>query len=138
MARNSDDESLLNGVTVIGGDGQKVGSVDAVYYDNETDRPEWVAVRSGLLGSRVTLVPISRTDHVGDQLRIPFDGVQLRNAPHHDPGGELSPSEERDLCRYYGIAVPGDDAESAATQEFALGAVHSDAPDPDYLDYRGL
>jgi sporulation protein YlmC with PRC-barrel domain len=137
MARNSDEQSLLNGATVIGGDGQKVGSVDAVYYDNGTDRPEWVAVRSGLLGSRVTLVPISRTDHVGDQVRIPFDKVQLRNAPHHDPSGDLSPAEEADLCRYYGIAYPDTDDASATTQEFTLGAdVDREPVDPDY--YRGL
>jgi hypothetical protein len=97
------DPGRLNGATVVGGDGEKLGNVDAVYYDNATDRAEWVAVRSGLFGTRVTLVPLRRADYTGDELRVPFDKVQLRNAPHHDPGNELSSTDEADLYRYYGI-----------------------------------
>src|SRR5689334_15888565 len=102
MAMDFDDAARLNSMTVVGGDGEKLGSVDAVYYDNATDRPEWVAVRSGLLGTRVTLVPLRRADRAGDELHVPFDKVQVKNAPHHDPGRELSPSDEADLYRYYG------------------------------------
>lgn len=103
MAMNIDDPNQLSGVTVIGGDGQKLGNVDAVYFDNATDRPEWVAVRSGLFGTRVTLVPLRRADYEEDALHVPFNKVQLRNAPFHDPGRELSAAEEADLYRYYGI-----------------------------------
>ena len=30
--------------------------VDAIYFDNDTNTPEWAAVKSGLFGSHVTLV----------------------------------------------------------------------------------
>jgi len=103
MSVNTNDPGQLNGTTVVGGDGEKLGNVDAVYYDNATDRAEWVAVRSGLFGTRVTLVPLRRADYTGNELRVPFDKVQLRNAPHHDPGNELSSTDEADLYRYYGI-----------------------------------
>ena len=103
MSVNMNDPAQLNGTTVVGGDGEKLGNVDAVYYDNATDRAEWVAVRSGLFGTRVTLVPLRRADYTGAELRVPFDKVQLRNAPHHDPGNELSSTDEADLYRYYGI-----------------------------------
>jgi sporulation protein YlmC with PRC-barrel domain len=103
MSVNMNDPAQLHGTTVVGGDGEKLGNVDAVYYDNATDRAEWVAVRSGLFGTRVTLVPLRRADYTGDELRVPFDKVQLRNAPHHDPGNELSFTDEADLYRYYGI-----------------------------------
>ena len=108
MSVNMNDPAQLNGTTVVGGDGQKLGDVDAVYYDNATDRAEWVAVRSGLFGTRVTLVPLRRADYTGDELRVPFDKVQLRNAPHHDPGNELSSTDEADLYRYYGIGPTAD------------------------------
>ena len=55
---------------------------------------------SGLFGTRVTLVPLRRADYTGNELRVPFDKVQLRNAPHHDPGNELSSTDEADLYRY--------------------------------------
>jgi hypothetical protein len=118
MAMNIDDPNQLSGVTVVGDDGQKLGSVDAVYYDNATDRPEWVAVRSGLFGTRVTLVPLRRADYDEDALRVPFNKIQLRNAPYHDPGRELSAAEEADLYRYYGIDYGTDDA--AATVEMRV------------------
>jgi hypothetical protein len=130
MTMNIDDPARLNGTTVIGGDGQKLGSVDAVYYDNATDRAEWVAVRSGLFGTRVTLVPLRRADYADDELRVPFDKVQLKNAPHHDPGRELSSSDEADLYRYYGIDYADDDA-SATTSEFAIGSADLDDDDHD-------
>ena len=128
MAMNIDDPNQLSGVTVVGGDGQKLGSVDAVYYDNATDQPEWVAVRSGLFGTRVTLVPLRRADYDEDALHVPFNKVQLRNAPYHDPGRELSASEEADLYRYYGIDydTSGDDA--AETVEMPIG--RPAAPEP--------
>ena len=125
MTMNIDDPASLNGTTVIGGDGQKLGSVDAVYYDNATDRPEWVAVRCGLFGTRVTLVPLRRADYANEELRVPFDKTQLKNAPHHDPGRELSPSDEADLYRHYGIDHT-DDA-SAATGELAIGDLSAGA-----------
>ena len=100
---NVDDPAHLDDLVVVGGDGEKVGRVDAVYYDNATDRAEWIAVRSGLFAARVTLVPLRRADRRGDELHIPYDKVQLRHAPHHDPGRELSASAEADLYRYYGV-----------------------------------
>ena len=120
MTMNIDDPARLDGATVIGVDGQKLGSVDAVYFDNASDRPQWVAVRGGLFGTRVALVPLRRADYVEEALRVPFDKVQLRHAPHHDTGRDLSAADEADLYRYYGIAFGADDA--AQTVEFRIDA----------------
>src|SRR3954468_6863140 len=120
MAMNIDDPNQLSGVNVVGDDGQKLGSVDAVYYDNATDRPEWVAVRSGLFGTRVTLVPLRRADYDEDALRVPFNKIQLRNAPYHDPGRELSAAQEADLYRYYGIDYDTSAAEAAEPVEMPV------------------
>jgi PRC-barrel domain len=126
MSVNMNDPGQLNGTTVVGGDGEKLGNVDAVYYDNATDRAEWVAVRSGLFGTRLTLVPLRRADYTGNELRVPFDKVQLRNAPHHDPGNELSSTDEADLYRYYGIDY-SDTAGFAATPHRDGGRSWGDA-----------
>jgi sporulation protein YlmC with PRC-barrel domain len=120
MTMNIDDPARLDGATVIGVDGQKLGSVDAVYFDNASDRPQWVAVRGGLFGTRVALVPLRRADYVEEALRVPFDKVQLRHAPHHDTGRDLSAADEADLYRYYGIDFGADD--SARTVEFRIDA----------------
>jgi stress response protein YsnF len=103
MAIDIDDPRRLKKAAVIGRDGRKLGTVAAVYYDNDTDRPAWVAVRTGLFGLDVSLVPLAAAHLRGDDLHVPFDKEQLRSAPHHDPGLELGPQDERDLFDHYGV-----------------------------------
>lgn len=54
------DPATMTGARVHGSDGAKLGKVDSIYYDNDTDRPEWAAVASGMFGSHVSLVPSTR------------------------------------------------------------------------------
>jgi uncharacterized protein (TIGR02271 family) len=103
MVINFDDPARLQGVFVFGGDGRKLGSVDSIYYDNLTARPEWVAVVSGLFGSHVSLMPLAQAEYAGGDLRVPYDKEQLKAAPHHNPGRELSPADEVELFHHYGI-----------------------------------
>ena len=103
MAISMETSSLLEGTLVRGSDDTKLGTVVAVYYDNDTDRPQWVTVRSGLFGSHVSVVPLLDAEFDGSELRVPYDKEKLRAAPHHNPGGELSPKDEEDLFRYYGL-----------------------------------
>jgi hypothetical protein len=79
------DPTAITGASVVGADGDKLGKVDAIYYDNETDKPEWAAVKSGLFGSHVTLVPLSRGNWDGDTLTVPFDKSALKTAPAPRP-----------------------------------------------------
>jgi len=108
VAISIDDPARLEGTQVRGGDGSKLGSVEAVYFDNDTDRPEWVSVRSGMFGSDVSIMPLRSADWDGRELRVPFDKQALKSAPHHDPGRDLSPRDEEDLFRHYGMAHDGD------------------------------
>jgi uncharacterized protein (TIGR02271 family) len=97
------DPTAITGASVVGADGDKLGKVDAIYYDNETDKPEWAAVKSGLFGSHVTLVPLSRGNWDGDTLTVPFDKSALKTAPHHDPNAAISATDEDELYRHYGL-----------------------------------
>lgn len=104
------DPARLEGMPVRGGDGNRLGTVEAVYVDNDTNRPEWVAVRSGLFGSYVSVVPLRTAELDGDELRVPYDRNALRSAPHDDPGHELSPDDEVDLFRHYRLEI-GDEGD---------------------------
>ena len=112
MAVNVSDPGTLRGMSVLGSDGDKLGKVDEVYLDNETERPEWAAVKTGMFGGNVSLVPMSAADLRGDELTVPFSKEQIKGAPHHDPGRELSPDDERELYAYYGLDH-GSDAPAA-------------------------
>jgi stress response protein YsnF len=112
MAIRNDDVARLEQAAVIGGDGTKLGTVDGIYYDNATDQPAWAAVKSGLFGHNVSLVPLAAAALRDGDLHVPFGKEQLTTAPHHDPGRALSPQDEIDLFRHYG--VPYDDRTDTA------------------------
>ncbi len=98
----------LVGQTVHGTDGEKLGKVETVYLDNDTGRPEWAAVKTGMFGGKVSLVPLATSEQSDDGLHVPFDKAQVKDAPHHDPGQELSQDDEADLFRHYGVPYGGD------------------------------
>ena len=108
MPVNVTNPEDLRGVNVTTGAGDKLGKVDEVYLDNETGKPEWAAVKTGLFGSNVSLVPLSAADFDGTSLQVPFDKDQVKGAPNHDPGAEISADDERELFTYYGIPYGGD------------------------------
>src|SRR5215207_8923143 len=95
-------QSRLTGAPVQGRDGEKLGKVDTVYFDDDTDAPAWAAVKTGLFGGYVALVPLAQADWDGATLTVPFKA--LKAAPHHDPDAAISPDDEDELRRQYGLA----------------------------------
>jgi uncharacterized protein (TIGR02271 family) len=100
-----DREQLLDsrGATLLDSDGQKVGTIDDIYLDQETDQPEWAVTKTGLLGGSVSFVPLRDAAFEGADIRVPFDKDHIKSAPSMDADGELSQQEEAELYRYYGL-----------------------------------
>ncbi|MGV9388891.1 DUF2382 domain-containing protein [Streptomyces olivaceus] len=90
---------------VYDGDGNKIGDAKHVFFDDMTGRPEWVSVKTGMLGSSESFVPIRDAALVQDHLEVPYGKDQVKGAPtvDVDAGGHLSESEEHRLYDYYGI-----------------------------------
>src|SRR5215212_2375404 len=96
------------GSTAVGRDGGKLGKVGEVYLDDETGRPEWATINTGLFGTKETFVPLAQADFAGDQLRFPYEKAKVKDAPRvQDDNGHLSPEEEAELYRYYGLGAQG-------------------------------
>src|SRR5215218_8771607 len=108
------------GSTAVGRDG-KLGTVGEVYLDDETGRPEWATVRTGLFGTKESFVPLAEADLTGEDLRVPYDKDKVKNAPHIGTDGHLSPAEESELYRYYGIGFQ--DSSAPATDTTTQGTV---------------
>ena len=47
---NTLDPNTLQGLQIIDNDGSKVGKVTTVFLDTQSDRPEWVSVKTGFFG----------------------------------------------------------------------------------------
>ncbi|RBY81024.1 DUF2382 domain-containing protein [Blastococcus sp. TF02A-26] len=127
--------STIIGATAVGPQG-KLGTVGEVYLDDETGRPEWATVRTGLFGTKEAFVPLADATLSGDELRVPYDKDKVTSSPHHDVEGHLSPAEEADLYRYYGlgggqaIADTVDTARGPELTENTHGTVGHDTSGP--------
>ncbi len=111
------DVQSWRGQDLHGSDG-KIGEIADVYLDRQTEQPEWLAVKTGLFGSKVNFVPIQNASTSGGGVSVPYSKDQVKNAPNADADGELSPEEERRLYDHYGVSF-GDfdyDSEYESTQ----------------------
>jgi len=91
------------GRTMVDPAGAKVGTIDAIYLDDDTGQPEWATVTTGLFGTKTTFVPLAQARAAGDSVQVPYDKAQLTDAPNMDAGGRLSQDEEAELYRHYGL-----------------------------------
>ncbi|MFG3441578.1 DUF2382 domain-containing protein [Nonomuraea sp. NPDC047897] len=85
--------------------GQRVGEVKHVFFDDATDQPEWLCIRTGFFGTRETFVPLRDAELVRDHVEVPYDKDRIKDAPSVDvdAGGHLSEVQERELYSYYGM-----------------------------------
>ena len=88
--------------------GDKVGEIDHIFYDDRSQRPEWLAVRTGLFGMKTTFVPINgSTPYEGDDLQVPFTKDFVKDAPRLDVDEEMTIFQEQELWSYYGYDHAG-------------------------------
>jgi uncharacterized protein (TIGR02271 family) len=99
------DPDSLRGATVRDRDGEKIGTVDDLYFDEATDKAEWMTVKTGLFGMKTTFVPVEGAQPEGeDELRVPYEKDRVKGAPSIDPDHELTQGEEQELYSFYGIS----------------------------------
>jgi uncharacterized protein (TIGR02271 family) len=95
------------GRQVLDREDNKIGKVSQIYLDNQTGRPEWLAINTGLFKTRSSFVPLGDAVVEGDQVKVPFDKAAVKDAPQvDDSDGELTAEEEEQLYRYYDRAYP--------------------------------
>src|SRR5438876_675137 len=97
------DQGIV-GRTLMGLDGAKIGRITAIYVNNSTGEPEWVAIAlGGFLADKLGFAPVGRVTTEGDQALVDFDKKHLKQALTTRSGGMLSPPENEALYHYYGI-----------------------------------
>ncbi|KQS66678.1 PRC and DUF2382 domain-containing protein [Modestobacter sp. Leaf380] len=122
------------GSDVYDADGDKIGTANEVFLDDQSGNPEWVTVKTGLFGTKSTFVPLRDADLTGEGLRVPVSKAAVKDAPKVDADQHLSPQEEQELYRHYGFegnSVSGQDtltgrdttttAETTTTGQAAAG-----------------
>ncbi|TRW47045.1 DUF2382 domain-containing protein [Georgenia yuyongxinii] len=88
---------------VVSDSGDKIGSIEQLFLDDVTGEPTWVTVKTGLFGTSESFVPLDRATVSDNDLRVPYDKAMVKDAPRVDTDQHLTPQEEEDLYRYYGL-----------------------------------
>jgi uncharacterized protein (TIGR02271 family) len=118
------------GRNAVDSDGHKIGSIDEIYMDTQTGKPEWLAVKTGMFGSKVSFVPIAEASDADGDVRIPYDKQQVKDAPTAEADGQLSQEEEAALYSHYGLDYSEAHSDSGLPEGQGRGAVGRDTSGP--------
>jgi uncharacterized protein (TIGR02271 family) len=124
MPPSIDTVQSWQGRTMVDPAGDKLGTIDAIYLDDETGQPEWATVTRGLFSAKAAFVPLAQAQDMGDSVQVPYDKQQVTDAPSMEADGSLSQDEEAELYRHYGL----DYSEHRSDSGLPAGTV-DDAPD---------
>jgi uncharacterized protein (TIGR02271 family) len=108
-------------------DGEKIGTIEEIYLDAETNEPEWALVHTGLFGTKQTFVPLREASETDDALTIPVDKATVKDAPKVEADGQLSQQEESELYRHYDLDYSSG---TSADRDGAAGTVGRDTSGP--------
>ena len=116
------------GATACGPDGDEIGRVEHFFVDDRTGAPTWVAVTTGLFGTRHSIVPALDASFSGGALQVPVGKDLVRDAPSPGDTQHLDPDEEARLRAHYrldqgGRALADQGADRGADQG-AVGGRH--------------
>ncbi len=91
-----------HGKTLVDRDGERIGKLEDVYVDVETDEPQFGTVKEGFIGRHLTFVPLAGIKVGPDDLQVTVTREQVRSAPDLElHGEELSQEDESALYHHY-------------------------------------
>lgn len=135
--------SELQGKKIVDPAGAEIGEAREIYLEHHSDRPAFALVKTGLFGSKHTFVPLTGASVDGPRIWVTVDKERVRDAPKIDPEAELSPQQEDEVYRHYGVESPdarettqpttggSPQEERTGEAEFARAeAPHASAPPP--------
>ena len=96
-----DRQALLRGRNVVSADGEQLGKIETVFPVAATQAEKWIAVTSGFLRKRTSLVPLVGAEEVVGDIHVAYSKDQVDRAPCQEPPAELTSSDEARLADHY-------------------------------------
>ena len=90
------------GTPVYSSEGDKIGSVEEIFVDEETNEPEWIGLGTGFFGTKRVLVPATMAESRGDGFSVPYTKEHVKGTPDID-SDEISQETESTLYAHYGL-----------------------------------
>jgi sporulation protein YlmC with PRC-barrel domain len=102
-----------HGKMLVDRNGEKIGKLQDVYVDVETDDPQFATVKEGIIGRHLTFVPLGGIQVGPDELRVAVTKDQVRSAPDIQlHGEELTQADESSLYHHFELNYTPIDTES--------------------------
>lgn len=91
-------------------DGDKIGKLEDVYVDTDTDEPVFGTVKEGfIVGRHLTFVPLVGAVASPDGLQVTVSKEQVQDAPNLEAADELEQQDESELYHHFELNyVPPD------------------------------
>ena len=105
------------GRIMVDGGGDRIGSIEGIYADDQSGEPEWALVNTGLFGTKSTFVPIVQASERNGDVQVPYDKQLVKDAPRIEADQHLSEAEEQQLWRHYGLDYGAGQAGTAAQRQ---------------------
>jgi uncharacterized protein YrrD len=91
-----------HGKMLVDRNGEKIGKLQDVYVDVETDEPQFATVKEGFIGRHLTFVPLGGIQIGPDDLQVAVTKDQVQSAPNIEMHGEeLSQADESTLYHHF-------------------------------------
>jgi uncharacterized protein YrrD len=97
-----EDLSEWRGRDIYDRDGERIGKLEDVYFDVETDQPQFGTVKEGFIDRHLTFVPLNAVTIGPESLQVAVTKKQVKDAPNMEHEGEaLTQADESLLYHYY-------------------------------------
>jgi hypothetical protein len=97
------DIAEWHGMQILDRFGERIGELEEIYVDVETDEPKFGTVKEGLFGRHLTFVPLSGITIGPDYLQVAASKEQVATAPTIAlRGDELDQADEGALYHHFG------------------------------------
>jgi sporulation protein YlmC with PRC-barrel domain len=101
-----------HGKTLVDRDGERIGKLEDVYVDVETNEPMFATVKEGLIGRHLTFVPLAGITIGPDNLQVAVSKEQVKSASNIElHGDELSRAPASTLYHHYQLNYTPPDTE---------------------------
>ncbi len=96
-----EDLSAWRGRDLIDREGERIGTLEDVYFDIETDQPQFGTVKEGFLDRHYTFVPLVAVTIGPDSLQVAVTKQQVKDAPNMEHEGDALSQEDESLLYHF-------------------------------------
>lgn len=107
------DLSEWRGLTLNDANGERIGKLEDVYFDVDTDEPQFGTVKEGLFGRHLTFVPLVGAIVGPNSLQVATTVAEVKGAPNIAlDGDQLTADDESVLYHHYRLNYTPSERES--------------------------